>query len=115
MGLREPAPPASAALLRQDPRLQREVSLSLRFTTLQDTLDGVAAAANVRLIAAPELASENVTVFVTSKPAWEVLDVLGSTLGYRWSRETDATGSDRYRLSQDERARRNEADARANY
>jgi len=89
--------------LRQDTRLQKAVTLHLPDALLDEVARELGKQTGVAVTIDPALEEEKATLFVTGKPAWQVLEKLTALLDIRC--ENSGEG---YRLSPDPQARQKE-------
>lgn len=108
-----PDPPSPLpAALRGDARLERPVNLRRKRDPLSDVLADLRDQTGARVEASPEVAYEPAIVFVSGQPARDVMAQIAALFHYRWRRRGEAPAY-RYELYQDETARHEEENLRA--
>jgi hypothetical protein len=100
-------PNAVAAILQQDSRLDKPVTLRLRKSPLSTVTAELGRQAGVALTTAPEVADEPAIVYVNTQPAKQVMQHLAVLFNYRWRRH-GKSGEPSYELYQDVKSRQEE-------
>ncbi len=93
--------------LSADARLHKTISLQLHTALLEEAMQEVGNQTGVAFHIHDSLKGEKATLFVSNRPAWQVLDKLGEVLGIRYEKEDDA-----YRLVPDPELRQSEESLR---
>jgi hypothetical protein len=107
--------PEIAALLAEDARLQRPVTLRIPRAPLSTVLAEIERQCEVPLVAARDVADEPAIVYMRERPAAEVLTHLAKLFDYTWQpvRAEDGEGArGGYRLYQDQRSLARERELR---
>lgn len=94
-------------VLAEDPRLQKPVSVWLKMEPLGDVLRLLTRETGVRLSCSSTIRAHKVAIFVSNRPAHEVLTQLARALRYEWRVREEENG---YMLVQPDALRRQEAE-----
>lgn len=94
-----------------DARLQKDVTLALKSASFDEVCKEIARQTGVEITAGRNVADDNATLFITARPAREVMREISRVFGFVWER-TGEEGSYVYALKQETSAQMAEAKLR---